>query len=197
MACNILDNIINVYNNNNNLVNNLKVVNNNNLLYNERIKALSRLSPLGSNLINLLYKNSDNNSSAKAELITDDLRSKSLSKSSSESSINNINPIEPYIIEFDKNIENGEVIKAIGDRIGIYVYDSIDLMEYEIFLDKLVEYILTFNNKNIESYPTFEEIINMSYENFKNKMKEFNYNSDFYKDRLMVFVSMYKKKYSL
>lgn len=144
----------------------------------DRYKRFLALSPLGKNLIIYLYN-------------------KDLKKYLDSFS----HPLEDYIVEFDKILDSEDLVLALSSRIGILISDDAEFSPREIFIDRIVSYIkhVVHNNDNkiaIDKFPSTEEIIEMSKEEFKEYSKiygiEYSYLN--YLDRMDFFTDIYRSK---
>lgn len=52
-----------------------------------------------------------------------------------------VHPLEIYIYALDQVIEDGQMVRALGSAIGIYIEVSVFEEAYEIFIDKLIAHI--------------------------------------------------------
>lgn len=155
--------------------------------YSTQYQKLSQYQSLGilaQNLINLLYPN-----------FNDYLQGLT-------------NPLEDYIVAFDKNLNDDGAITSLGSRIGIFIPIDRSYRPYEIFIDKIVEYINTINKLSPDNptlqligydpLPSTQQIINMDIHTFKNQYIKYiidykDYDLDqLYQDRLMVFTEIIK-----
>ena len=118
------------------------------------------------------------------------------------------NPLEEYIVAFDKNLNDDGVITALGSRIGIFISIDQEYRPYEIFVDKIIEYITIINKLSPDNptiqllgyypMPSTEQIINMTIQTFKNKYLQYimgykDYDVDqLYQNRLMIFAEIIK-----
>lgn len=143
----------------------------------QRLETYYNLSPVAQNLIDLIYPNPQ-----------DYLENYS-------------HPLEPYILEFDKNIGSDPTIRALGSNIGMVIEDNLDFRADELFVDRLVEFILHYPQNRLvqtegrSSFPSTIDIITMDYTTFKKLAHHFKIPDDHfsYENRLMVFTELYKK----
>ena len=149
-----------------------------------RINMFFSLSPLSQNLLQLIYP--DANSFLQGYQ----------------------NILEVYIITFDRQMDSASSVRALASQMGIYIPYDPNFQAYEIFVDKIVEYILTlgklYPNKlshqltEMQAFPTTEEIIDMDRTTFNKIASKFAIIADdiSYQDRMMVFVQLYKNTLS-
>lgn len=104
------------------------------------------------------------------------------------------NPLEPFLFEFDKNLENEESVRAIGSAVGIFIELNPELHAYEIFIDKLMACILELevnriNDAKYSNRPKMEDILYMTRKEFARYVKEEGWeeSENLYQDRLNFF----------
>jgi hypothetical protein len=163
----------------------------------ERLGKYKSLSPVGKSLLQLIYPNLK------------------------EYLINYENPLEPYIFAFDESLDDEGTVRALGSRLGIYIPIDNNYLAYEIFIDKIVEVILTYGKLNpqkvekqyqkSQQFPEISEIIDMDFDTFKKianitdiirpvenedtDIEEINISDDIrYQDRMMYFADLYKNQ---
>lgn len=149
----------------------------NTLNHAQRLKTYYDLSPVAQNLIDLIYPNPHD--------YLEDYQ----------------HPLEPYIIELDKNMGSETTIRALASNIGISFERDLNFRADELFVDRLVEFILHYpqnrliQNEERSSFPSTFDIITMDYTDFKKVAHRFKIpeDQDSYKNRLMVFTELYQK----
>lgn len=101
------------------------------------------------------------------------------------------NILEPYIREFNNIMASPELIRDLGNRIGINVYPDSMLDAPEVFIDKMLKVIINFGDLINVSEPTLPNglpsipmIINMSRKQFQETFNVFS--EDAYQDRLLL-----------
>lgn len=77
-----------------------------------------------------------------------------------------VNVLEPYIIQFDQNLESQDTVRVIGSRIGLYIYEDNYYEPYEVFVDKLTTIIQEYSLKATPELPSISQIIDMDKEAF-------------------------------
>jgi hypothetical protein len=101
------------------------------------------------------------------------------------------NILEPYIKEFYDNIATPELVRDIGNKIGLNVYLDRLRDPSDVFIDKMLKVIINFGNLiNVSEttlpngLPSIPAIINMSREEFQSIFDKFS--EDVYQDRLFL-----------
>lgn len=140
----------------------------------DRYRRFLSLSNIGKNLIILLYKK--------------DLKAYLQSFS---------HPLEDYIVQFDRMLDDEDTVIAIASRIGILISDNSEFSAREIFIDRIVSYITNVEHNTrkvtVDKFPSTADIIQMSKDEFKNyaKIYGFEYNYLNYLDRMNFFAEIY------
>lgn len=118
-------------------------------------------------------------------------------------------PLEQYIISFDRYMDDEEIVRALGSRIGIYIPLDREYTADEIYIDKMIEYIENMEDwapdeQQYEGFPTTQEIINMDYKQFEGIMKQYEIGEYegfereiLYQDRLIVLSNIANKYVTL
>jgi hypothetical protein len=97
-----------------------------------------------------------------------------------------------YIRVMYDNMEDEMVVRAIGARIGLYIPVDNEYMAYELFINRLLDYLelYQYHRGRIK----VDDIINMTYTNFLDMIKG-DPNLDYripYQDRLITISDWYR-----
>lgn len=100
-------------------------------------------------------------------------------------------PLEPYIFEFDRNMDSDSTVRAIGSAIGLFIDLDPNFQAYELFIDKLVSCILQLEPKRINDAkytgrPRLGDIVNMDRDKFRQEVEKYSweYSENLYQDRM-------------
>jgi len=105
--------------------------------------------------------------------------------------IEDIHPLESYIISYDENMENEGIVISIGERVGFNLdYDDTGAYEpAEQFYDRC-SYTIRYNTSS-----NISKIMDMSEEEFSNHIGNYGFksNNEIYLDRLNIDSNKYMK----
>ena len=147
-----------------------------------REKQYSLLSDIGKDLLNEIYQDKDH--FIKMQYVD--------SSPAGLTVRSDIHPLEPYIINYDDNMDNEGIIRCIGDRIGFNIdYDPVEAYPMAVQFYDRCSYTIRHNTSD-----NIENVINMTPDDFKVELstRGFKYLDSLYLDRLNISSHKYNKK---
>lgn len=109
-------------------------------------------------------------------------------------SVRDIHPFEPYIFDFDVQLDDEPVVRAIGIRLGIYIEVS-DIRADELFYQQLMDIIDNLPARFPADYPTLQQMIDINIQPFLEWFAARNiyYDEEDHMDRLRAFIAYYNQ----